>query len=75
MNSAKLEKSPRLKKVADLLADGREHSTMEIVMRARVCAVNSIVAELRDNGLDIQCRRTVSAERDPVWLYRMGGAA
>ena len=50
LHAARLTQSPRLQRVADLLADGREHTTMEIVQAAQVCAVNSIVAELRANG-------------------------
>jgi len=47
---------------------GRELTTLDIVVEARVCAVNSCIAELRANGYDIRCWR----EGD-VWLYRLGG--
>ena len=66
MNAAKLEKSTRLQRVCRLLADGQEYSTLDIVKRASVCAVNSIIAELRQNGLEIECSR-----RGSVWYYRM----
>ena len=79
MHAARLEKSLRLKRVFDLLADGREHSTQDIVRGAEVCAVNSIVAELRANGLVIECRQIVEPLFGRVWLYRMsagsGGAS
>lgn len=65
MHSASIEKSQRLRRVDDLLSDGKEHSTMDIVNKANVCAVNSIISELRDNGRDIACRR----QKD-IWLYR-----
>jgi hypothetical protein len=48
-----------------VLSDGREHSTLEIIQSAQVCAVNSIVAELRANGCDIRCQR-----RGDTWFYR-----
>ena len=72
MHAARLDRSERLQRVHGLLADGIERTTLEIVNAAKVCAVNSIVAELRWNGLYIECRRG----RDPVtgrpvWLYRM----
>ena len=70
MHAASLERSARLRRVRDLLADGREHSTLDIVREAQVCAVNSIVAELRANGLDITCRQERRRE-GTVWLYRM----
>ena len=53
MNIAKLDSSDRLKRVAQVLSDGKEHSTLEIVQAAGVCAVNSIISELRRNGLNI----------------------
>lgn len=71
MNSARLSASPRLQRVHALLADGEPRSTMDIVVAARVCAVNSIVAELRDQGARIDCRQTAGAGGGKVWLYRM----
>jgi len=66
MNSANLTRSDRLKRVDMCLSDGAEHSTMDIIVTAGVCAVNSIIAELRDNGRKIKCRRV--GDR---WLYKM----
>lgn len=65
MNHARIERSPRLQRVDRLLDDGKWHSTMDIVQGARVCAVNSIVAELRKNDRLIDCER-----RGDVWWYR-----
>lgn len=65
MHAAKLENSDRLARVDALLKDGREHSTLDIVNAANVCAVNSIIAELRANGQDIRCER-----RGNTWYYR-----
>lgn len=71
-HSAKLETSSRLQRVHALLADGREYSTLDIVRRCNVCAVNSIIAELRDNGCEIRCRRAPGGTRtEQVYLYRM----
>ena len=72
MHAARLAHSPRLQRVHALLSDGVERSTFEIVEAAQVCAVNSCIAELRENGAVIDCRQG----RDPVtgwrvWLYRM----
>lgn len=66
MKAARLENSARLRRVADLLANGREYSTLDIIMGAGVCAVNSCIAELRDNGFVIHCRREGN-----LWFYRM----
>ena len=56
---ARLENSERLQRVYNLLADGREYTTRQIIRLARVCAVNSIADELRHpiNGVDIRCRQ------------------
>ena len=66
MHAARIDSSPRLQRVAALLADGRPHSTLDIVLGAEVCAVNSIIAELRVNGLRIRCHR----EGD-TWWYQL----
>ena len=72
MHAARLARSPRLQRVHALLSDRVERSTFEIVEGAQVCAVNSCIAELRENGAVIACRQG----RDPitgwrVFLYRM----
>lgn len=70
MHSASLSTSRRLQRVLAVLSDCQEHSTMEIVKRAHVCAVNSIVSELRANGIAISCRRDRG-----VYFYRLGRLA
>lgn len=72
MRAARLERSPRLQRVHALLSDGIERSTSEIITGAHVCAVNSCVAELRDNGFEIDCRQIRNpATGQRTWLYRM----
>ena len=66
MNAASIESSQRLNRVLDLLSRGGEFSTLEIIKQANVCAVNSIVAELRQNGFEIGCQR-----RGDKWFYRL----
>ena len=70
MHSASLESSPRLQRTLDVLLDGQERTTLEINMQAQVCAVNSCIAELRDNGFAINCRQ-LSFRGARVWLYRL----
>jgi len=65
MNSANIDKSPRLQRVLAVLWDGLPHTTLDIIQQANVCAVNSIIAELRDNGFSIDCKR----EGDK-WFYQ-----
>ncbi len=71
MHAARLERSPRLQRVLAVLADRAEHSTLEIAQAARVCAVNSCVAELRAGGHTITCRQTQAGDGARVWLYRL----
>jgi hypothetical protein len=67
MHKARLAKSARLQRVLKLLVDGQEHSTMEIIQACQVCAVNSIMAEIRANGIPVTVRR-----HGGKWLYRLG---
>ena len=66
MNSARLSKSPRLQRVFNVLLDGHEHTTRDLIRRANVCAVNSIASELRSNGIIINCER-----RANKWYYKL----
>lgn len=70
MKSAKLNSSQRLQRVLTVLSDGQEHSTLDIIGQAQVCAVSAIISELRANGVDIVCRRM--GDR---WLYKIGSRA
>lgn len=64
MHAARLGHSDRLQRVRALLSDGVPRTTMEIIAQANVCAVNSIAAELRHNGVPVACQRT-----GDVWIY------
>ena len=66
MHFARLESSPRLKRALDVLKDRKTHTTLDLIQKASVCAVNSIVSELRMNGHDIICKR-----KGDVWEYRL----
>ncbi len=66
MHSASLQKSERLTRVLDLLRVGKELSTLDIIEKAHVCAVNSIISELRQNGINISCKR-----KGPHWYYTL----
>ena len=65
MHAADIKKSERLKRVDNLLSDGKEYTTYEIIHNANVCAVNSIISELRCGGRVINCRREKG-----IWYYR-----
>jgi len=66
MNAANFDKSDRLQRVYKLLKKGGEYTTLEIIQRAGVCAVNSIISELRQQGYQITCQR-----RADKWFYRL----
>ena len=76
MNSASLTRSKRLQRTHALLSDGQWHSTRDIVDKAKVCAVNSIIAELRDNGCWIETRRrpALAGDSSVVYQYRLVAA-
>lgn len=56
MHAATIAGSDRLRRVLLVLADGKAHTTRDIIEQAHVCAVNSCVAELKANGIGIDCR-------------------
>jgi hypothetical protein len=69
MNAAPLS-SPRLQRLIAVLGDGQEHSTRDIVRKARLMAVSTCVSELRTHGAEIDCTiRTVMGARR--FFYRM----
>jgi hypothetical protein len=65
MNAASLARSARLSRVDQMLSDGKEYSTREIVNGAEVMAVSAAISELRENGRIIHCRRS-----GDTWYYR-----
>ena len=66
MNSARLSKSDRLQRALSVLRDGKFHTTRDLIRKASICAVNSVVAELRANGINITCER-----RKDLWYYKL----
>ena len=73
MHAAALDRSPRLRRVLEVLRRGGEHSTLDIAREARVCAVSACVAELRANGVAVDCRVTVAPDGARTWLYSLAG--
>ena len=72
MNYARLDHSPRLQRLlATFQANpGVWLTTLDLISQARICAVNSAVDELRENGFHIPSRRE-RREGEPVWAYRL----
>lgn len=68
MNAAKLSKSKRLKRVLRVLRRGGAYTTRDLIRQAHVCAVNSIIAEIRANGYRVGCQRD-----GMVWRYMLQG--
>jgi len=69
MNHAPFD-SPRLQRCYAALREYGELSTLDLIRIANVCAVNSCVAELRANGISVNCRRA-----EGKWLYKLAEAA
>lgn len=76
MHAATLERSPRLRRLRDVLAahpDGL--TTMALVQWTGSCAVHSDVAELRANGIGVACEYLGTREGRRVYRYRLEEAA
>lgn len=72
MNAAKLSKSERLSRVMKVLRGGGAYTTRDLIRRANVCAVNSIISEIRANGYRVGCKMRMEAGRR-VWVYMLMG--
>ena len=72
MNAARLKTSKRLQRTLKVLreAKGVELTTRQLMRRANICAVNSVIAELRANGCEITTRREVHAGA-PRFFYKL----
>lgn len=68
MHAATIDNSPRLRRTLEYLRT-RPATTLEIIQACGVCAVNSIITELRMNGFRIDCS-PVKGERG-VYLYTL----
>lgn len=55
MNAASLSKSVRLQRFIECLRTGPK-TTREIIEATGLCAVNSVAAECRANGISVGCR-------------------
>lgn len=64
---ARAEHSRRLQRVLGVLSDRRWHTTREIIRLGQVCAVNTIVSELRRNGFVVECQCVTTG----VYQYRL----
>ena len=55
---AHLATSARLRRCLSVLCDAAPEglTTREIIRKSHVCAVNTVVAELKANGIEIDCR-------------------
>jgi hypothetical protein len=56
IHAARLERSPRLQRLLAFLNDKQWHGTREIMLNADICAVNTAIAELRANRIDVDTR-------------------
>lgn len=72
MHAAKLETSPRLRRALTVLEGRRGEwiGTRTLIREARICAVNSVIAELRVNGCVIECEQRKHG-KERRWVYRL----
>ena len=74
MHAARIGNSQRLQDVLGALSRGGQWSTRDLVKATGRFAINSIVAELRENGYDIECEPGTEMENGRnkrVWRYRL----
>lgn len=72
MHHARLAASPRLQRTLRALqAAGRPLTTRALMRRARICAVNAVIAELRENGAAIDCEQRMLPDGTRRWFYTL----
>lgn len=73
MHYATLKKSKRLQKVYNYLLDYLPHSTYDIIKNTGVCAVNSAIAELRENCIPVGPARYQgkTADGNSIYTYQL----
>ena len=73
IHAADVSESRRLQRVLELLRSRPEGATTrEIIAATGTCAVNSVAAELRQNGYNIECRyEGQSDEGMRIYRYRL----
>ena len=71
MKHRKLATNANLQRVMRVLREAKGPiSTMELIREARICAVNSVIAELRENGAEITCKQVVE-DGKRRWEYTL----
>ena len=69
---AKLATSKRLQRLLKFLSDCKPHTTKEIFVGANICAVNTAVDELRENGFDIPCKfKEITEDGSRIYEYQL----
>lgn len=69
---ARLNKSPRLQRLLKFLSDLEPHTTLDIIVGAGICSVNTAICELRLNGFDIPCKlREVRDDGAKIYEYQL----
>ena len=71
IHHARLDTSPRLKKLLSCLHDGQWHSTAELTHRCHNYAVGTFISELRANGKRVESRRVKMASGERWHEYRL----
>lgn len=71
IHAAKVEKSPRLQGVLNLLQDGGWHSSLELAKAGPTVAPATCVSELRSNGYEIETEQRAADEGRRRWFYRL----
>ena len=71
IHAGRIESSPRLQRVLAVLERGGKWTTRQIVEHAQVMAVSACVAELRANGVNVQCE-CIARGRYAYWIEQGG---
>ena len=64
MHFADISSSTRLQRILKVLQKGGKFTTRDLIRKSGQCAINSIVSEIRANGIAVECERVKNR-----WYY------
>lgn len=70
-HAADIDKSARLKKLLEILADGFEYTTAELQEKTGSMAIHTDIHELRSNGYAVKCRYVGKQDGKKIYSYKL----
>lgn len=70
-HAADIDKSARLIKLLEILADGFEYTTAELQEKTGSMAIHTDIHELRSNGYAVKCKYVGKQGNNRIFAYKL----